>query len=132
MSIAVRFGSAARSNNAAFDPNAYRASAAIRFGGICDSFNRPSWNALISSTRSSARANAVPVVRVGGRRSRSSSENSRALRRRQRLHQIAGQRRIHAAGGSRDGGVQALVRDRPRDVGGDLDHDRVETGLLDQ
>ena len=42
VSIAVRFGSAARSSNAAFDPNAYRASDAIRFGGICDSFNRPS------------------------------------------------------------------------------------------
>ncbi|NEA56484.1 hypothetical protein G3I60_20635 [Streptomyces sp. SID13666] len=43
-------------------------------GGICDSFNRPSWNAPISSTRSNDRANTVPVVRVGGRRSRSSSE----------------------------------------------------------
>jgi len=42
VSIAVHFGSAARSSNAAFDPNAYRASDAIRFGGICDSFNRPS------------------------------------------------------------------------------------------
>ncbi|MEJ8640576.1 hypothetical protein WKI68_02265 [Streptomyces sp. MS1.HAVA.3] len=56
------------------DPSPYRASAASRFGGICDSFNRPSWNAPISSTRSSDRANAVPVVRVGGRRSLSSSE----------------------------------------------------------
>ncbi|OKK14790.1 hypothetical protein AMK16_30130 [Streptomyces sp. CB00455] len=43
--------------------------------GICDSLSRPSRCAPISSTRSSARANAVPVVRVGGRRSRSSSEN---------------------------------------------------------
>lgn len=76
VSIAVRLGSAARSSSGAFDPSAYRAKAAvIRFGGICDSFNRPSWYAPISSTRSSARANAVPVVRVGGRRSRSSSEN---------------------------------------------------------
>ncbi|WP_432088518.1 MULTISPECIES: hypothetical protein [unclassified Streptomyces] len=38
-------------------------------------FRLPSRYAPISSTRSSARANAVPVVRVGGRRSRSSSEN---------------------------------------------------------
>ena len=77
VSIAVRFGSAVRSSSGAFDPSAYRASAASRFGGICDSFSRPSWNAEISSTRSSARANAVPVVRVGGRRSRSSSEYRR-------------------------------------------------------
>ncbi|MEB3963299.1 hypothetical protein OKJ48_24095 [Streptomyces kunmingensis] len=75
VSIAVRFGSADRSSNGAFDPSAYLANAAIRFGGICDSLSRPSRYAPISSTRSSARANAVPVVRVGGRRSRSSSEN---------------------------------------------------------
>ncbi len=75
VSIAVRLGSAARSSNGAFDPSAYRASAAIRFGGICDNLSRPRRYAPISSTRSSARANAVPVVRVGGRRSRSSSEN---------------------------------------------------------
>lgn len=73
--MAVRLGSAARSSSAALDPNAYLASAAIRLGGICDSLSRPSRYAPISSTRSSARANAVPVVRVGGRRSRSSSEN---------------------------------------------------------
>ena len=73
-------GSSARSRLAAFDPSPYRpspyrASAASRFGGTCASRTRPSWNAPISSTRSSDRANAVPVVRVGGRRSRSSSEN---------------------------------------------------------
>ncbi|XVQ15498.1 hypothetical protein ACQP1W_24100 [Spirillospora sp. CA-255316] len=74
VSSAVRLGSAVRSSSGAFDPNATRASTASRFGGICDSRSRPSWNAPISSTRSNARANAVPVVRVGGRRSRSSSE----------------------------------------------------------
>lgn len=42
LSIAVRFGSAARSSSGAFDPSAYRANAAIRFGGICDSLSRPS------------------------------------------------------------------------------------------
>ena len=36
---------------------------------------RPSPNAAISSTRSNARAIAVPVERVGGRRNRSNSEN---------------------------------------------------------
>ncbi|TXC97367.1 hypothetical protein FS847_12530 [Streptomyces sp. ISID311] len=75
VSIAVRLGAAARSRSGAFDPSAYRAGSAIRFGGICDSFSRPSRNEPISSTRSSARANAVPIIRVGGRRSRSSSEN---------------------------------------------------------
>ncbi|SFF96415.1 hypothetical protein SAMN02787118_11477 [Streptomyces mirabilis] len=74
VNIAVRLGAAARSRLAALDPSPYRAIAASRFGGICDNFNRPSWNAPISSTRSNDRANAVPVVRVGGRRSRSSSE----------------------------------------------------------
>ncbi|WTZ40564.1 hypothetical protein OG241_17930 [Streptomyces sp. NBC_01390] len=74
VSIAVRLGSAARPRLAALDPSPYRASTASRFGGIWDSFNRPSWNAPISSTRSSDRANAVPVVLVGGRRSRSNSE----------------------------------------------------------
>jgi hypothetical protein len=75
VSIAVRFGSSARSRLAAFDPSPYRARVASRFGGTCDNRTRPSPNAPISSTRSSDRANAVPVVRVGGRRSRSSSEN---------------------------------------------------------
>lgn len=36
---------------------------------------QPSWDAPISFTRSRSRANALPVVRVGGRRSHSSSEN---------------------------------------------------------
>jgi hypothetical protein len=56
------------------DPSVYRVSAAGRFG-ICDGRSRPSRNAPISSTRSSASTYAVPVARLGGRRSRSSSEN---------------------------------------------------------
>ncbi|MFF2959024.1 hypothetical protein ACFVT1_08915 [Streptomyces sp. NPDC057963] len=56
----------------AFDPSPYRAGAASRFGGIRDSFNRPSWNVPISSALSNDRVNGVLVVRVGGRRSRSS------------------------------------------------------------
>lgn len=68
-------GSVARSGSGAFAPSAYRAGAAVRFGGTCDNLSRPSRYAPTSSTRSGARANAVPVVRVGGRRGRSSSED---------------------------------------------------------
>lgn len=62
-------------SNGAFEPNAYRAGTAIRFSGICDNSNRQSRYAPISTTLSSARANAVPVARIGGPRSRSSTEN---------------------------------------------------------
>lgn len=53
-------------------PQGVPASAASRFGGPRDGFIRPNRQTPISSTHSSARANAVPV---GGRRSRSDSEN---------------------------------------------------------
>jgi len=55
----VRLGSVARSRFGALLPSPYFASADRRLGGICDSLRRPSWNAEISSTRSSARTNAV-------------------------------------------------------------------------
>lgn len=73
-SIAVRFGSGVRSSFGALVPSPYRASAASRCGGILSSFTRPSWNPAMSSTRCNAAFIAVPVVRVGGRRIRSSSE----------------------------------------------------------
>lgn len=41
VSIAVRFVAATCSSSGAFNPSEYRASAANRFGGICDSFSRP-------------------------------------------------------------------------------------------
>ncbi|MFI0806889.1 PepSY-associated TM helix domain-containing protein [Streptomyces echinatus] len=47
----------------------------VRFGGICSSLKRPRWKQAMSSTRCNAAFIAVPVVRVGGRRIRSSSEN---------------------------------------------------------
>ncbi|MCP3822655.1 hypothetical protein NLX86_32600 [Streptomyces sp. A3M-1-3] len=74
VSIAVRLGSLVRSNFGALVPSPYRASADSLFGGTCSSFRRPRWNAEISSTRCNAPFIAVPVVRVGGRRIRSSSE----------------------------------------------------------
>lgn len=77
VSSAVRFGSGVRSRIGAFDPSPTRASVASRFGGTLSTFTRPRWNAEISSTRSRAFAMPVPVVRVGGRRSRSSSETLR-------------------------------------------------------
>lgn len=51
---------------------------------IGDSVSRPRGNESISSTRSSAWENAVPIVLVGGRRSRSNSENLRSFRCHQR------------------------------------------------
>lgn len=73
----MRFGSGIRSRIGAFDPRPTRANVASRFGGTLSSFTRPSRNAEISSTRSRAFAMLAPVVRVGGRRSRSSSETRR-------------------------------------------------------
>lgn len=46
--------SAARSSSGDYDPSAYRAGTAIRFGGTCDNVTPPSRYAPISSTRSSA------------------------------------------------------------------------------
>lgn len=74
VSIAVRLGSGVRSSFGALVPSPYRAGADSRFGGICSSLTRPSWKAAMSSTRCNAPFIAVPVVRVGGRRIRSSSE----------------------------------------------------------
>lgn len=64
------------------------------------------------STRSSAPPNAMPVVRVGVGRSRSSSEN----REPSGVFSVATsprQRRVRAAGGARDRGVQPLLCDLP-------------------
>lgn len=73
----MRFGSGVRSRFGALDPSPVRARDASRFGGTFSIRTRPRRNAAISSTRSSAFAMLVPVVRVGGRRSRSSSETRR-------------------------------------------------------
>ncbi len=70
----MRLGSGVRSSFGALVPSPYRASADSRFGGTCSSLRRPNWKAAMSSTRCNAAFIAVPVVRVGGRRIRSSSE----------------------------------------------------------
>nr|WP_261570554.1 hypothetical protein [Frankia gtarii] len=75
MTIAVRFGSGVRARFGAFEPSPLFASALSRFGGICSTFTFPRRKAAISSTRSSTPFIALPVVRVGGRRIRSSSES---------------------------------------------------------
>jgi hypothetical protein len=62
---AVRRGSGVRSSAAALLYIPYCASVASRFTGTRDKFTRASLNAEISLTRSSARAIAVPVERVG-------------------------------------------------------------------
>ncbi|MDT0454017.1 hypothetical protein RM609_33810 [Streptomyces sp. DSM 40473] len=69
VSMAVCFGSEARSSFGAVVPSPYRANAASRFGGTLFSFTRPSRYAAISSTRCNTFFIAVPVVRVGGLRS---------------------------------------------------------------
>ncbi|GGP95856.1 hypothetical protein GCM10010278_86840 [Streptomyces melanogenes] len=75
MTTAVRFGSGVRARFGAFEPSPFLASAASRFGGICSTFTLPRRKAAISSTRSKAPFIALPVVRVGARRIRSSSES---------------------------------------------------------
>jgi hypothetical protein len=95
VSSAVRFGSADRSSVWAFEASPYRARVVSRFTGTRVRFTRPSWNAEISFTRSSARAIAVPVVRVGGRRSRSSSLHAQGVLDAQLLGQVVHHRPRH-------------------------------------
>lgn len=110
VSIAVRFGSSARSSNAALRsqrvPGQRRHPVPRhlgRFQPIRTDLVHPLQRASERRTRRLRRRPVQPLrLREPG-----------ALRRPQRRHQVARQRRVRAASGARDGGVQPLVRNLP-------------------